>query len=95
MHSIKFNLLAISREHGIKINALATEVTERTEVFNSSLRDVGWALPTITHVGQCPTYAMTKKDGNQNLFFSVCSVTSVAKNKANRYSTQSNFGQYK
>jgi len=43
----------------------ATELTERTEFSGLSLR----ALPL----------AMTEKACRQNLFFSVCSVTSVAK----------------
>jgi len=95
MYSIKLNLSVIPYGREVKTQTFATEGTEHTEFFSSSLRDVGWALSTIPHVGQCPTYtlplAMTEKACNQNIFFPVCSVPSVANNNTNRYSVLTMF----
>jgi len=97
MYSIEFNLSAITHERGIKTNLLATEVTEHTEknmfwLHAFSVIASGSAAISFSTRDSVDCRATARNDELKN---SVCSVSSVAKNKVNRYSTQSSLSQYK
>ncbi len=96
VYLLGFNLTAITKEPDIKKQPLATEATERTEFFGISLQAVARQSDEYHAIAQ-----NDKKACSQNLFFSVCSVTSVANNNVSQHGgmhhsfARSSLNQYK